>query len=374
MKDSIPCLSRLLAVVLLVAINGTACFAECVAVGAIRWDAWYGGEKGTVGKAVEQALSRDEFRSRSPFCSRLAEKGKVEMNCATPSAIEQEIDYAVLAGLDYWAFLTYPESDTMSLSLKRYLESSKKAKVKFSIILTPTSLTQPPGSQTSNMERFAGYVQLPNYQRVMGARPLVYFFPAGDMLSNPDKVVWLKKTIADFRALVKSKGGGDPYIVLMDFNPLRNQQISKGLGIDALSTYATHGNERGASYRVLSEETKSFWRRAQSTGLPVVPTVMAGWDPRPRALTPVGGDDGGKGSKGGVAYYLQPTPQELAYHVEEAVLWVISNRKSAEANTVLIYAWNENDEGGWLVPTMGDGDARIKSLGRQTRKQCPSKY
>ena len=29
---------------------------------------------------------------------------------------------------------------------------------------------------------------------------------------------------------------------------------------------------------------------------------------------------------------------------------------------MLVYAWNENSEGGWLVPTLGEGTARVDAL------------
>ena len=31
---------------------------------------------------------------------------------------------------------------------------------------------------------------------------------------------------------------------------------------------------------------------------------------------------------------------------------------------VLIYGWNENDEGGWLTPTLNEGSARLDALRR----------
>jgi len=33
------------------------------------------------------------------------------------------------------------------------------------------------------------------------------------------------------------------------------------------------------------------------------------------------------------------------------------------ANAILIYAWNELDEGGWLVPTLSEGDAVCRRSG-----------
>ena len=38
--------------------------------------------------------------------------------------------------------------------------------------------------------------------------------------------------------------------------------------------------------------------------------------------------------------------------------------KISTANTVMIYAWNEFDEGGWLAPTLSEGAARIDALAK----------
>ena len=65
-----------------------------------------------------------------------------------------------------------------------------------------------------------------------------------------------------------------------------------------------------------------------------------------------------------------------------ALQFTKTNPKRARANTVIGYAWNEHDEGGWLCPTIkvdsketgtplknADGtfqidDARVKALGK----------
>lgn len=39
--------------------------------------------------------------------------------------------------------------------------------------------------------------------------------------------------------------------------------------------------------------------------------------------------------------------------------WIVQNPITAEANTLLIYAWNENDEGGWLIPTYREKATRV---------------
>jgi len=65
------------------------------------------------------------------------------------------------------------------------------------------------------------------------------------------------------------------------------------------------------------------------------------------------------------------TPDELAAHIRAAIDWTQANRDLNPANAIIIYAWNEHDEGGWLQPTLGsDGkadEARIKALGKILR-------
>ncbi|NWF65245.1 MAG: hypothetical protein HXY38_13180, partial [Chloroflexi bacterium] len=54
--------------------------------------------------------------------------------------------------------------------------------------------------------------------------------------------------------------------------------------------------------------------------------------------------------------------QQLAAHVLEAVEWMWTYPETAEPQTVIVYAWNELSEGGWLVPTLEEGDARLRAI------------
>jgi len=64
---------------------------------------------------------------------------------------------------------------------------------------------------------------------------------------------------------------------------------------------------------------------------------MRGWDGRPRNYAG--------------AWYEPAKPAEVADAVKCALDWNRANPNTARAGTVLIYAWNEYDEGGWLCPT-----------------------
>ena len=65
------------------------------------------------------------------------------------------------------------------------------------------------------------------------------------------------------------------------------------------------------------------------------------------------------------AWFTEPTPDELAAHVTEALGWVDARTDVATAGTAIVYAWNEHDEGGWLCPTWtaaGPDETRVDAL------------
>ena len=53
------------------------------------------------------------------------------------------------------------------------------------------------------------------------------------------------------------------------------------------------------------------------------------------------------GGAGSPSYTTDPTMAELEDHTAEGLEWVSAHRGAAEANTMLLSAWNEHDEGHW---------------------------
>jgi hypothetical protein len=100
------------------------------------------------------------------------------------------------------------------------------------------------------------------------------------------------------------------------------------------------------------------------SGAKVVPLVTAGWDRRPRVMNPVSWETPPRRSDEMDYYYASPSPRELAAHLQRALSWCARHRGAAEANAILIYAWNELDEGGWLVPSLGPdpGTGRLDAI------------
>ncbi len=339
-------------------------------VGAIRWDGWYGSSRGIVAKVLEECLSPKRYQHRAPFFARILSDERIEIGPYTQAIVDREIAEAKRAGIDYWAYVAYDPEDPLSDALKLHLSSRHRKDIRFAMILEAGRA----GNATAFHERMQRFVRLmrePNYCRVAGRRPLFFLGFVQDAhieaWGGPEQA---RKLWQGFREEVRKAGAGDPYIVLMDFTPQRARQLAETIGADAISAYAIPGNGGNEStYQELRDVARRFWNEARYLGVQVVPTAMAGWDRRPRIERPHPWEPWQKAGEGMHRYYAAPTPQELAAHVREAADWVVANPSACPARVMLIYAWNEHDEGGWLCPTIGEGTARIDALERMWRER-----
>jgi len=122
--------------------------------------------------------------------------------------------------------------------------------------------------------------------------------------------------------------------------------------VDAVSAYATGGGtKQGGGYQqYIANAEFTRWSGWASAGKKVIPTVSAGWDNRPRAAAPLGYP-----CPWGVAsgtYIDDPTMSELENHTLAGMEWVKANPAAAEANIMMLSAWNEHDEGHWIAPAL----------------------
>lgn len=331
-------------------------------VGAIRWDAWHG-DLGEPGKAVQRSLGPKHWHYRLPFFAKVLSDTEVEINGASQDVVDQEIAYASAAGLDYWAFVTYEPDSPMSLGLKYYLSSPRKKEINFCLI-TECARWGGKGSYREKLQRFVSLMSEASYQKVLGERPLIYIgFIRDEYIQRQwGSLDQFRRIVDEFRATAQRAGLGNPYIVVMDFSPQRGKSLADALGCDAISAYAVNGGGQAAPYSELARYAESFWDRCKATGAKVVPTVMAGWDRRPRVEHPVPWETWQQPGVGIEKYYQAPTPPELAEHLQRGLQWVERNPNAAPARALIVYAWNENDEGGWLVPTLSEGMARLDAI------------
>jgi hypothetical protein len=369
MLGAVPCWPTLLAGLLGVGLP-TAAFAqlEHPLVGAIRWDAWHG-ELEAPGLAVERALAPLQYRSRLPWFTEFREDGTPSIRCDRPGVIEAEIQYALEAGIDYWAFVTYPEESALSIPLRQYLGGEWEAAPRFCSIFEWSRFGGPDHYQPV-VERLLGYFADPRYVRVLGDRPLLYLLCHGDehVTAQWGSVDGLRVAVDALRAGAAERGLGDPYIVVTWFHASEAEAMRQSLGADALSAYAVPGGTpEGVPFEQSQAQARTYWEQMAAVG-PMIPIVSWGWDQRPRVDNPPPWVPNPTPH-----HYETFTPDQCAEALEAALDWVAEHSDACPANAVLCYAWNEHDEGGWLCPTLGsDGqpdDSRVRAVGEMLARR-----
>ncbi|MBE0652199.1 MAG: glycoside hydrolase family 99-like domain-containing protein, partial [Bacteroidales bacterium] len=319
-----------------------------IKIGAIRWD-WATG--GSVNEVVEKTLGPKHWHYRVPFFGEIINDSAIAATCISQPCIDREILYAKENGLDYFAYLLYEESDPMTIPLNRFLTSGYKSEMNFAVI------------GPKSVERIIRYFKDPSYQTVLNGRPL-YFIYQNER--DEDHSVELKAACA-------AEGIPEPYIVVMQDNPTMPSEWD----FDAITRYwyGPHvygGLKTGAPYSTLVNSARNDWAARVNTSATQVPMVSAGADGRPRVETETPWVDDPWFYE---YYFMNPTPDELASHMADAINFVRQNPVSCESGAILIYSWNENDEGGWLTPTLDPtgqvDDSRLRKIKQQVAPVDP---
>jgi hypothetical protein len=298
----------------------------------------------------------------------------VRINGATQSIIDQEILFAFDAGLDYWAFDSYAPENPITTALELYLSSSKRHALQFCMIGSIANGGTPQRYSQTTIHEIAMMAEK-GYVKVLGGRPLYYLLSVSDKQITEE---WggtegVSGLVSFIRSQVRASGLKQPYIVLLHGDPVRDATLARRIGCDAIGSYVIAKPRVRASFQALTIDVETRWREQAATGLPVVPTVMTGWDQRPVIENPPFWEPDLK-KVGLDEYYAEATPEEIAQQLRDAISWVDAN-KSATARTVLIYAWNECAEGyGALIPTYRPGGespnmSRLNAVGSVLRKK-----
>ena len=355
------------ALVLGVLLSAGFCMAEdAPLVGAIRWDAWYS-DKGPV-KEVERTLGQPKYHFRLPWFATLEGGDKVHINGDSDEVMLREIACAAEAGLDYWAFLDYGPGSDMTHAFNRYLAAKDKRGIRYCFIEEGGRID---GRGPADWPRVVEHFKSPDYVKVLDGRPLMGVF------SPPKK--YGKEVFDELIRLTLAAGLKRPYLVLMGWNPAEHRVE---LGFDAVSEYA-HGKgytpDQWPYAELVNQVREHLWEKWKREKVPFITFATAGWDTRPRDERPPSWCQWIKAAQDPTPPEKQvpllddvtAKPDQIAQHIKAAVEWTKANRELNPANCVIIYGWNENDEGGWLLPTLNpDGtanDDRIKALHRVLR-------
>ncbi len=325
------------------------------ALGAIRWDAWW------AGNPYQQNLAPAVYQYRLPFYSAGFGTSNVSVVGDSQAVMDQEIAYAHGSGLSYWAFdWYYPTSfataDNFNYGLRRYLASAHKSDMNFCLLLQGQHVGSA-SNWSATADTLVNMMKEPTYEKVLGDRPLMYVLNASSLVSTFGSDAAAKAAMDTLRSKALSAGLGSPYIAAMEWSASQGVNAINNDGLDAISSYVSvpAGNVQEYPHSALSAADTNFWNQSAATGKDVIPIVTTGWDNRPRWPNHTNGAQPGP-------YFTEPTPAEIQKDVTNALNWAHNNAPADKANTIIMYAWNESDEGGWLVPTISEGTARLDAV------------
>ena len=333
-------------------------------VGAYYFDGWAGTNSNAnnpnepwAAKAPTHLTRRmvEEFPEREPVWG---------WRDDTQEIMERQIDLAADNGIDFFLFCWYWQNnrgyinenaiknDSKHASMALYLTAQNKSKIQYCLLVANHAGSEIIGNDNwaDAVRHWMPYFRDPQYVTVDG-KPLVVIFGTGDDAINDEQIESMQAT-----AIKEGLKNGLSIAGCGANATVRRKAFTHSTHYNLTSGYSDGSLEQ--PFQLLIDRAKPQWTGTETQ--PYMPTVNSGWDKRPWE-----GPAGLNQAEGW--YYTGDTPDLFKSFLRDAIVWMYLNpTKTTKEKIVLIYAWNELGEGGYLTPTQGDPEAaklkKIKEL------------
>jgi hypothetical protein len=321
-------------------------------VGAYYFDGW----SGQTDQMHLTKLLQTEFADRKPVWGWWDN---------TVEIMQQQIDYAAQYGLAFWAFdWYYPGPNKVcpcNNALSLYLKTPNRERLGFCVMATNHEPYRIGPKQWDDCCRiWIDMFRQSTYVRLDG-QPLLIFFDPDDLQREFGGVEGVRKAFESLRA--KAKQAGLPGVAIAACSSPGGHPELVQSGYSLLTGYAFyHGFLNGAGrkpFRELIELNRGYFDGfAKTAPLPFAPVITTGFDRRPW-------EQGAYPPERMSSWYPDRTPQLVEEFVRMGVRWLDEHPdKAAKQRLLLLYAWNENGEGGYLTPTVAEGTEYLKAVQR----------
>jgi len=331
-------------------------------IGAYYFDGWNPNDSHVTDRL------KTEFANREPVWGWYDDTGKI---------MEQQIDLAANAGLSFWSFCWYwPEKEDkqtpLNQALSLYLKAPNRDRLGFCLMVANHGGYRiGPKDWPAVRAQWIALFKQPTYLTV-DRKPLLIFFSPGELLKAFGAPEAVKAAFDQLRA--DAKAAGLPGISIAACatpgpqNGWNDLGELRACGFDLFTGYNYHGYAIPGQAKPASKEQafasmisghENIWDLfAQRSDCPYIPVVTTGWDKRPWEA--VAAPDAKRD-----VYYPDRSPVLVEQFVGKAIAWVKANPTHATPEKlILLYAWNENGEGGYLTPTKTEGPAYLDAVTR----------
>lgn len=260
--------------------------------------------------------------------------------------MEKQIDLAADSGIEFFLFCWYwrdsngpfnpaaIESLSHHTSMNLYLKAKNKNRIKFGLLVANHGGSEIKG--TENWEKatefWMKYFKDPQYVKVDG-KPLVVIFNTKGIDGN---------SLSGMQNIAKKEGL--PGLSIASCGTPADKGFTHTTHYNIIPGYAAGSEEH--KYSELIEAHKKHW--IGTVEQPYIPEITAGWDKRPWE-----GKNGLNQPPGW--YFPDRTPEQFKGFITDAISWMDEHpTQTTKERYVLIYAWNELGEGGYIAPTKGD--------------------
>jgi len=334
--------------------------AGATSLGVFRWDGW-NPSAGLSAWADDLAPSQfhdcsDPSNYRLPWFA--VDNGlTVTIDGNRQGVVDAELQAAYDGHIDYFIYGYYADAPAYNYALNLHLSSPNRTFVKMAFWLQGWTHS---GNDQNDFEQNVA----PTLVNVMkdtaiymysGGRPIVFFYD-----NWIDSLPFDRNTeLAWFRSYIQSQTGADPFFVGL-------QRYNDGSLFDGYSNYADKGvtGDIHNQYPYLSLAQVDAREWPSNT----IPLITMNWDPYPRYLGNCPVYCGSNGYAAVMKGYTPPQPSELGQQVANAINWAQAHPRGAD--TVIMYSWNEYDEGGLGpgpslcegAPTPGNPGPRLQAI------------
>lgn len=267
--------------------------------------------------------------------------------------MERQIDLASSNGIDFFVFCWYWTRDSKGnvsdlqvkalpnhTSIELFMRARNRYKMKFAILVCDHSGNEVKEQNSWNaLIRYLSkeYFYHPQYLRFYN-KPYLCFFKGGAANVYLDG---MKNTALDcgIDGLILGACNFHSVESRFDVTTFYNETLETGTKKEA------------RPYSELISRTEYYWPYQPANS---IPSCIVGWDKRPWF------------ENESFIYYNEKTPKLFYHFLKDAVDFTYKRKPAYPA--IMIYAWNELGEGGYLVPTKGDRRAKYLKQVKKIKK------